>query len=889
MAEGSLTMFGKTYNTVGSASDNLLLQTRGDIKIRWGNKFIDLIKNGKVNADVDFLKKVDSVDNIVTDGIYLIEDGETSQVWLSIGGKQINLVGEVNNDYVSFIKEQTVEVDSKFMALSNIGFFYESLEKVKEAKVQKGLVFILDSNKLYYIKEGEAYEYTYDFKIPNPLSIGSITIDGNTSSIQAGNTLQLRLGTADYISLLSDGVHIKNALTLDQDLLSSNYKQKVSGYSIYYDNDKDWSCAEFDYILVRHFIDYTNVEDIRYDDLRKLISVGQLIPDRKYCIIDFQNEWDVFGPQVKNDGRMEVYENNTTVQKILPKNIHPIVVIARDKKSLLPDGYFLENPNWKIQYDVNFYYYVGDYFDGKTTYRRYTKGRITRLIDEYGNESNFDFKHRKFKHTSLSDDINQWYFMYNAPNPDLGLITEKPYSQQNVSTYIDASLSGAITNNVIYIKEPKIVDDTYVYDENYIIFDNYISSNNTIKQSTGRYVITTGFYGNTINALLQKEPLIDPFAFNFTFYNNEIDTLYLTGTPLTESDIPTSTPQAKVSFDSQKVYHDNVFGSLENCELFGSIIYCKMGDMVNTAISADISYTLFYYETVKTYSHIKECIITENISNSTFQGDLEYVKVDGEIMNCSFFSLKGTALQYMEFKDSMRSMTVLDNLTPSSAQYVEGQDQPIDYLRFDITLIPKLESTAQKECYLQTKNNVVYFIVKRIFDDTSPRGAIIMFNGLIEDIPEGWAICNGENGTPDLRGRFIRSVVSNGSNGLDLNDRGAHDNPDLTKPDNGRKTSIVIDSDNLPAHLHKYKGTSKASGDTEDTAIQIPSISTTSVEVTPGTGQTLTTISSVDSTSQSHHHELDVKLTIKQDDDDFPNTPINVEPNSYALIFIMKL
>jgi microcystin-dependent protein len=94
-----------------------------------------------------------------------------------------------------------------------------------------------------------------------------------------------------------------------------------------------------------------------------------------------------------------------------------------------------------------------------------------------------------------------------------------------------------------------------------------------------------------------------------------------------------------------------------------------------------------------------------------------------------------------------------------------------------------------------------------------------MFNGLIEDIPEGWAICNGENGTPDLRGRFIRSVVSDGGSGLDLNDRGVHDNPDLTKPDNGRKTSIVINSDNLPAHLHKYKGTSKASGDTEDTAI----------------------------------------------------------------------
>jgi hypothetical protein len=92
-----------------------------------------------------------------------------------------------------------------------------------------------------------------------------------------------------------------------------------------------------------------------------------------------------------------------------------------------------------------------------------------------------------------------------------------------------------------------------------------------------------------------------------------------------------------------------------------------MGNMVNTTVSANISYTLFYYETVKTYSHISECIINKNISNSTFQGDLEYVKVDGEIMNCTFFSLKGTSVQYMEFKNDMRSMTVLDNLTPSSA------------------------------------------------------------------------------------------------------------------------------------------------------------------------------------------------------------------------------
>jgi microcystin-dependent protein len=38
--------------------------------------------------------------------------------------------------------------------------------------------------------------------------------------------------------------------------------------------------------------------------------------------------------------------------------------------------------------------------------------------------------------------------------------------------------------------------------------------------------------------------------------------------------------------------------------------------------------------------------------------------------------------------------------------------------------------------------------------NTVPRGSIIAFNS--ETAPSGWAICDGTNGTPDLRGRFIR-------------------------------------------------------------------------------------------------------------------------------------
>lgn len=40
-----------------------------------------------------------------------------------------------------------------------------------------------------------------------------------------------------------------------------------------------------------------------------------------------------------------------------------------------------------------------------------------------------------------------------------------------------------------------------------------------------------------------------------------------------------------------------------------------------------------------------------------------------------------------------------------------------------------------------------------------PLGVIVMWAGLIANIPSGWALCNGQNGTPDLRGLFIKGAA----------------------------------------------------------------------------------------------------------------------------------
>lgn len=46
-----------------------------------------------------------------------------------------------------------------------------------------------------------------------------------------------------------------------------------------------------------------------------------------------------------------------------------------------------------------------------------------------------------------------------------------------------------------------------------------------------------------------------------------------------------------------------------------------------------------------------------------------------------------------------------------------------------------------------------------------PPGTIVAWYGPIEEIPEGWVLCDGTNGTPNLVGRFLRGSASPGGTG----------------------------------------------------------------------------------------------------------------------------
>ncbi len=74
-----------------------------------------------------------------------------------------------------------------------------------------------------------------------------------------------------------------------------------------------------------------------------------------------------------------------------------------------------------------------------------------------------------------------------------------------------------------------------------------------------------------------------------------------------------------------------------------------------------------------------------------------------------------------------------------------------------------------------------------------PRGAIIMWSGTLNNIPSGWALCDGTNGTPNLQGRFIVGASKfSGTNALNDADYAIGSSNAL-----GRKT-VTIQSRHLP-------------------------------------------------------------------------------------------
>jgi microcystin-dependent protein len=85
---------------------------------------------------------------------------------------------------------------------------------------------------------------------------------------------------------------------------------------------------------------------------------------------------------------------------------------------------------------------------------------------------------------------------------------------------------------------------------------------------------------------------------------------------------------------------------------------------------------------------------------------------------------------------------------------------------------------------LQTSMNNA--LIKRL-----PKGVIVAWYGSVNTIPSGWALCDGQNGTPDLIDRFVLG------------------GPVAKRLQYGGDDNFTLEENNLPTHCHAlfYKKT----------------------------------------------------------------------------------
>lgn len=159
---------------------------------------------------------------------------------------------------------------------------------------------------------------------------------------------------------------------------------------------------------------------------------------------------------------------------------------------------------------------------------------------------------------------------------------------------------------------------------------------------------------------------------------------------------------------------------------------------------------------------------------------------------------------------------------------------------------------------------------ERFFTQTSPQsggipsGIICMWSGLLANIPSGWVLCDGLNGTPNLLAKFIKGVATSATNPGTTGGAATHTH-DVTGS---------AHTHGLSGHTHGLPATTGVNGGTQ--VVQ----SGTGVTVAAGThnhGLGGSTDSGGSGTTESGG-----SWTVT-------STSASSEPAYYALAYIMKL
>jgi hypothetical protein len=150
---------------------------------------------------------------------------------------------------------------------------------------------------------------------------------------------------------------------------------------------------------------------------------------------------------------------------------------------------------------------------------------------------------------------------------------------------------------------------------------------------------------------------------------------------------------------------------------------------------------------------------------------------------------------------------------------------------------------------------------------TIPVGGIIMWSG--DSVPDGWALCDGNNGTPDLRGRFVMGAKKTSYGYLDVGEKGGKD-------------YIYLTAGQLPAHRHLYFGDDQLEGRCGSSKDDLSDVNTTTVVYNQPGGY------DADSKKSGSGKNYYTSANLPGNKEDGIGKGIDILPPYYKLAFIMR-
>lgn len=459
---------GRELNFFGSKEKDFVIQTKGRVKINFGDKFIELFNGRNFTVGGSIIKDTNGEPSATdSDGFYFDED--TGTLYLKIGDKIYTIFtnAKENDGFISYTEEQNLTTDEQYLAKTNIGSVYNTPEEAK-TKGSNGVVYVKSENKAYILYEGQLYpiinnteinmgdisgnEYYFDKTVTIDVSDEDIALiiaglekhihigteDNSTNIYQTNNggvidsdkSLTIKIDGKDTVIIKGGEVDFNaviNAIKgiITDEIYSSNFELNQSGWGIWIDKTTGESYLQVDHIL-------SNVEIIpeyiRYQDAVQLAALGWIEPNTTYVVIDYQNEWEItsiddeYGTNIvqntswspDDSDHPEQYGEDDVEPKFgVDRNVRPLMLIgksAHQYESVCTYYYAEDNKDViSMLYDIRVENYDPNIWpteESEDLLDLTNKGRIYYMKDGWNNEAPCDFKHFK-------NDEGKWVFNYS--------------------------------------------------------------------------------------------------------------------------------------------------------------------------------------------------------------------------------------------------------------------------------------------------------------------------------------------------------------------------------------------------------------------------------------------------------------------------------------------